>query len=791
MPPQYNNASPLEPEVNTQISPEQLQADFAQYKDILEANGITDPASPEAIRAVARLKLRDERLRGGSSELDSNDANQNTSSNYPDELRAKQEQALAEEAQRKSIAETIIAGSKAGNAFTATDGNLAGRNEVEARLTGETTANMEEAQARQRQSDYEKSLIPSTLPTEFDSAFNNIGKDFVYSRDTENLNSENIESATPVDIDKTGTYTTDPETLARNRERATTLTDEQVKLVTDKTGLSAEDVRSLKPDAQLRIYKKNFEATGDGVLRTSNADESGDGGGAYSPASKPNVPSDRQFNFGVAEDTNARVGATDADIEGMKPTKASKKAEIEKQEMLAELDNSRKQVDALTDNISYKQTKRKVDDGQPLSDAESTIFKNHERMLSKAKSRVFELESKIYATEARSELGSKAASGTSDRPFKADDADPNAAMFRDNAEAKFKEAQQAELDKLEAEWRARSEARAEREAQERAGSRRQESDNSYRQEQNSQDFKYRGKKGSTESAPLESGKFPTDEFGFVKSDNGNPVQFKHQRDAGWWILKKGNKGNTGQVFEIYNHPSGQGFTVKVVKDDGAKTSASPSNAVVVKSDVKSNNDTGGTAKNAKTTDTGKSALPKPEQNEVKTESNVERPKKHPVDDRLIDDKYVGLLQTYAQEAGWSTVGGKLLRDPDTGAVMGRTTWEANADWWKQAPKTLRAKDGKFFRDAVNKTLTGDKLTTSETAAVKWVLDHADFEMRDADVKALGRELGFAPNILEGRKVVMDVEVGGKNVKIEQDAISALYDAKTRIDALRNLRNCLG
>lgn len=201
----------------------------------------------------------------------------------------------------------------------------------------------------------------------------------------------------------------------------------------------------------------------------------------------------------------------------------------------------------------------------------------------------------------------------------------------------------------------------------------------------------------------------------------------------------------------------------------------------------SRNELGNTAKNVGRMDTD----PSQQSSRDVYQSERRATPKHPVDERLNDDKYRGLLQTYANEAGWATVGGKLIRDHETGDVKGRTTWEGKADWWQHAPKPLRAGDGNFFREAVNKSLTGGKLTKSETAAVKWVLDHADGEMKHADIQALGKELGFSPYVLEGRKVTMDVEVGGKNVKVEQDAVSALHEAKTRIDSLRMLMDCLG
>lgn len=49
---------------------------------------------------------------------------------------------------------------------------------------------------------------------------------------------------------------------------------------------------------------------------------------------------------------------------------------------------------------------------------------------------------------------------------------------------------------------------------------------------------------------------------YVASDKGGPVRFGTQRQAANWILNVGHKKSPDQIFEIANHPSGKGFTVR-------------------------------------------------------------------------------------------------------------------------------------------------------------------------------------------------------------------------------------
>lgn len=59
----------------------------------------------------------------------------------------------------------------------------------------------------------------------------------------------------------------------------------------------------------------------------------------------------------------------------------------------------------------------------------------------------------------------------------------------------------------------------------------------------------------------DDGAWMTDDYGFVRSSKEGPIRFADQKQAARWILRQGQK-DTDQIFEIANHPSGKGYTVK-------------------------------------------------------------------------------------------------------------------------------------------------------------------------------------------------------------------------------------
>lgn len=70
-----------------------------------------------------------------------------------------------------------------------------------------------------------------------------------------------------------------------------------------------------------------------------------------------------------------------------------------------------------------------------------------------------------------------------------------------------------------------------------------------------------GKSSNTASADAD-GRFAVDDDGLVRSSKGGPVIFGDQKQAAKWILNVGHKTSPDQIFEIANHPSGKGYTVR-------------------------------------------------------------------------------------------------------------------------------------------------------------------------------------------------------------------------------------
>jgi len=154
-----------------------------------------------------------------------------------------------------------------------------------------------------------------------------------------------------------------------------------------------------------------------------------------------------------------------------------------------------------------------------------------------------------------------AASGGSERPFRAESTDgatPDQLRgFEETARADAATARAASEEDLMRDWERYT--RAEEEMKARAN----DPGNQRRQRERAQ---YEGKaKEKTFSnevpKPDAAGRHAVDEFSNVTSSKGGPVRFADQKQAAKWILNKGHK--TGdQIFEIANHPSGKGFTVR-------------------------------------------------------------------------------------------------------------------------------------------------------------------------------------------------------------------------------------
>jgi hypothetical protein len=489
--------------------------------------------------------------------------------------------------------------------------------------------------------------------------------------------------------------------------------DADYALIARYTGLDEREIRALSTASRGKLLAKARQQSeadgGRAALRTSF--EGGDE--QASPASQPNVPGERApFTHSQYEDTTARAQPSPADVAGMRPTPDAKRATAAKQKMLDELSKLREQYDRIVRMPEYREAKRMADAGM-LREDQQKAFTKIEAQRQKLGRTIFDLESKIYDIEGRSELGSKSASGTSDRPFSArDTAEPTAEqsrMFEERARQKAAEEQQRAIDELEAEWRAREDLR---QRQQRRAPKEEQAEARYRNSERSGEASKEG----------EAGRFRVDEDGFVMSDKGAPVWFGHQRDAGWWILKRGNKESPDQLFEIANHPSGQGYTVRqrgvnaTEPPPGGDAPVTPGRGIVPR------DPNAPRAPEPPQQPRGGSSGEPAAQQQPAQQSEPPRPQQQEIRVGMADPEVRGELERMGGEAGWDEVGGRLLRDQD-GNVTGRTRWIPRAEWWQGRPDPKRMNE-KAVRETVRKALAGEPLSRGEQRMIDYLTEVA-------------------------------------------------------------------
>ncbi|MGH8513262.1 MAG: hypothetical protein ACREV8_04855, partial [Gammaproteobacteria bacterium] len=350
---------------------------------------------------------------------------------------------------------------------------------------------------------------------------------------------------------------------------------DQVALVEKYMGIAPEELADLGANSQRTLLAKAMEAQSrDAGRADQGAFQSTFAGGdeRASPASRPNVPGDRLAARSEFEDQGARLAQDQgaADLNALRDRAAAgdgqakaqlrareataKKAATQKGAMIDQLQGLRRQREALADSQEYTELKRIRDLGQELSDKQRKTLDGYDKQHERLGNSIFKLEGKIYDIGAKADLESVAASGRGDRRFRgfSKAEAEHAEMFEARAREKASKAEQEAIDRLEAEWAARETQRTQRDPR-----------------QPEQPQPKETPAGTSEATPVRDGAFDTSADGFVVSTNGNPLHFPHQRDAGWWILKTGNKQSARQVFEIANHPSGEGFTVREThKADG-------------------------------------------------------------------------------------------------------------------------------------------------------------------------------------------------------------------------------
>lgn len=97
------------------------------------------------------------------------------------------------------------------------------------------------------------------------------------------------------------------------------------------------------------------------------------------------------------------------------------------------------------------------------------------------------------------------------------------------------------------------------------------------------------------------------------------------------------------------------------------------------------------------------------------------------DSRLSNPDLRTELSAMAGEAGWSEIGGHIIRDPVSNEVTGRTPWVPRAWWWTERPDKLNKTQ---VSEAVRKALADEKLKVSEIRTVKYMLDMAEHQLAE-------------------------------------------------------------
>jgi hypothetical protein len=94
----------------------------------------------------------------------------------------------------------------------------------------------------------------------------------------------------------------------------------------------------------------------------------------------------------------------------------------------------------------------------------------------------------------------------------------------------------------------------------------------------------------------------------------------------------------------------------------------------------------------------------------------------PLTDRIAGNR--DLLQAYLPDMDWSEQGGRIIRDPQTNEVTGRTQWVPR-DPDIDAARVSSGASYNTMRKAVEKALAGDKLNAKERRTVEAVMDVFD------------------------------------------------------------------
>jgi hypothetical protein len=306
--------------------------------------------------------------------------------------------------------------------------------------------------------------------------------------------------------------------------------------------------------------------------------------GEYTPASKPNVPADRTENYVGWENTAGKTSMTDAELarNTADPARIAsmRKKQARAEQLSAEIDTYRQQLEELEKSAEWTTLTRKRDTDTPLTNGEIKALQALRQKRLDLRMALDKAEDARYDVGYDARGGSVTGSGSGDRPFHMKSSEgltpEQQGFFRKRAEDKASsEALKRDID-LEAEWAKREEIyrRREEEAKRSEEARKRWEEDRERQARAKAEARYSDGGAKAErtfgnsAKPDASGRYATDDFGFVRSDKGGPIKFKGtkgrspQREAAEWVRDHANK-SPDQVWELHNHPSGNGITVKL------------------------------------------------------------------------------------------------------------------------------------------------------------------------------------------------------------------------------------
>ncbi len=129
------------------------------------------------------------------------------------------------------------------------------------------------------------------------------------------------------------------------------------------------------------------------------------------------------------------------------------------------------------------------------------------------------------------------------------------------------------------------------------------------------------------------------------------------------------------------------------------------------------------------------------------------------------------LREIAKDAGWDTVGGKLIRAPEyegdpNPAVVGRTPWLPRADWWPGRPGAFNKADTDKI---IEKAAAGERLGSKQREYLDYLVEIADARIRNryfAPTVDELTEVGFAGT----RDDSFEVSLVARAKEIDEDAV---------------------